>query len=134
METGKMINNMAAARKRGLIKLFIKEIISMGKNMEREHFYGKMTVVMRVNSLKTTFKVSVNISGKMVGPMKVSGKIIRWMEKEFLHGLMEEDMKDNTRTTKSRALEFFILGMAEFTKDNGKMVDSMERVYSVRKT
>lgn len=49
MEIGKMINSMAMERKRGLTRLFIKEIISMEKNMERAHFYGKMIAAMRVN-------------------------------------------------------------------------------------
>lgn len=76
----------------------------------------------------------VNTFGKMAGPMKVSGKITKWMEREFLHGLMEEDMKGNTRTTRSRVLGFFTLEMVEFIKVNGKMADSMVKVYSVRKT
>jgi len=134
MEIGKMINSMVTERKPGLTKLFIKEIISMEKNMERVHFYGKMTAVMKVNSLKTIFKVLVNTFGKMVGLMKVSGKITKWMEKGFLRGLMEEGMKDNIRTIKKKVLEFFILEMVEFIKGNGKMVDNMEKAFSVRKT
>jgi hypothetical protein len=134
MEIGRMINNMVTERKRGLIKLFIKEIISMEKNMERAHFYGKMIAAMRVNLLRTIFKVLVNTFGKMGGPMKENGKITKWMEREFLHGLMEEDTKGSTRTTRRRVLEFFTLEMVEFTKVNGKMVDSMVKVYSVRKT
>lgn len=133
-ETGRMISSTATENKPGLIKLFIKAIIWMEKNTERAHFCGKMIVAMRENLWKTTFMALVNISGKMAELMRVSGKTTRWTEKECSPGSMEGDMKDSIRTTKRKALEFSTSGMAEFTKDNGKMVDNMEKAYSERKT
>ena len=41
---------------------------------------------MRVNFLITMFMVKVNINMLTEELMKVNGKIIKWMDKEFLNG------------------------------------------------
>ena len=47
----------------------------------------------------------------------------------FSHGQMEENMKENTSTTKSRVMECSHGLMEECTMDNGLMENNTERVY-----
>ena len=56
-----------------------------------------------------------------------NGNKIICMEKEFILGKMEENMKVNIIWIKSMDLEFINGLMAEFIKEIGKMVYSMEK-------
>ena len=55
---------------------FIKELIKMIKRMDQVNTFGRMEIDMKVN-----------------------GKIIIFLEKEFILSLMEEYIKDNGRIT-----------------------------------
>jgi len=48
----------------------------------------------------------VNISGKIKENLKENGKIIKWMEMEFLNGQMEGHMKVNMKMIKNMVLVF----------------------------
>lgn len=63
--------------------------------------------------------VSVFIYGQMGKSMKVIGKIIVWMEKEYLFGKMVENIKVNISMIKNKAKVYINLLMEEFMRDNG---------------
>lgn len=55
------------------------------------------------------------------------------MEKVYLFGLTVADMKDSILTIRNKALVYFCLKMEDAMKDNGKMVNSMVKVFFARK-
>lgn len=54
-----------------------------------------------------------------------NGKIIKCMEEVCLHGLMEENMKENMWKIKNKVKEHFIGLMVENILDSGLMANSM---------
>jgi hypothetical protein len=59
--------------------------------------------------------------------LKGTGKITKWKVEEFSHGLIIEDMKENILMIRKKEMEYFIGPMAESTKENGKMENSMDK-------
>ena len=51
------------------------------------------------------------------------------MVKEYLIGLMGDNMKVNIKKTKSMVMEFLFGQMGKFMKDIGRMGNKMERAY-----
>jgi len=49
---GMKISNMDLVQKNGQIKVYMKDIIKMGKNMVMVNFYGQMVVSTRGNFMK----------------------------------------------------------------------------------
>lgn len=76
--------------------------------------------------LKINFKEKVNLFGVMVDPIKEIGNKAKWMGKEYSHGQMENDIKDNIKTIRKMDMENFILRL-KFIKDIGKRVNPMEK-------
>ena len=97
---GKMINNKVKAKRNGKMEQHIKVHIKKEKKMEKESFIGEMIVVMKENFFKTKLVGKESMCGKMVVFMKEIGSTIGWKEQEFLHGQMEENMRDNTKMIK----------------------------------
>ncbi len=56
------------------------------------------------------------------------------MEKVYLLGQMDVNMKDNMLMIRNKALVFFYSKMEDVMKDNGEMANSMVKVFFVRKT
>jgi hypothetical protein len=73
----------------------MKEIFKMDLNKETGHFYGLMEADMMDNFTTIIYKASDIISGQMDDNIKVYGKIIKCMAKEYLLGQMVEYIKDN---------------------------------------
>lgn len=69
-----------------------------------------------------------NMSGSKTESMKEIGSIIVCMEKEKLHGLMEDVMKANTNMIRNMDLVHSSGQMEENMLDIGKMENSMEEV------
>ena len=130
---GRKINKMVMGKNFGLMKQCIRDFIKMEKNMERECFYGRTTALIKEIFLKTIFKDSANIFGRMEGPLRDNGKRIKCMAAEFLLGLMEESMKVNTRMIKNKDTEYLHFVTVEYMKENGKMENSMVKVYFVKR-
>jgi hypothetical protein len=63
----------------------------------------------------------------MVELMKVLGKTIICMVKEYIHGVMEENMMENIIWIKSTVTECTIGLMEGDMKDTGQTVNSMEK-------
>jgi hypothetical protein len=55
------------------------------------------------------------------------------MEKVYLLGQMAEDMKDNIATIKNKVLVYLYSKMEDAMKENGKMANSMGKVFFVKK-
>lgn len=87
----------------GLTKLYTKDNTNVEKNMEKVCFYGRMIAHMRASFFKTIFMDSVSILGKMGVFIKENGKIIKCKAKEYLHGLMDADMKVNIKMIRNKA-------------------------------
>jgi hypothetical protein len=68
---------------------------------------------------------SVNISGLTAEAMKGHGKITSYMEKATMFGLMDANTKVNILTIKSKASVSTTGQMANVTKDNGTLGNSM---------
>ena len=49
------------------------------------------------------------------------------MEKVYLHGLMEENMKGNIKTIKKKDLVYLTGQMVRSIEDKGEMVNTMEK-------
>ena len=78
----------------------------------------------RIKSLVMVFTI-----GKMAEFMKDIGYKIICMVKVIINGLMEESTTDHTLMIKKKDMGFIIIQMEGVTKDNGKQVSNMVRVF-----
>ena len=60
--------------------------------------------------------------------MKAHGKTIICMDKEFIHGVMVGNTKENTTWTRNMAMEYTSGQMGEDMKDIGQMENNMVKV------
>jgi len=77
------------------------------------------------SGLKTKFMVEENTLGMMAENMRVTGRIIIWMDLVYIPGKMEECMKATIRKIKSMEKEFTLGLTADAMMANGKMEDNM---------
>jgi len=63
--------------------------------------------------------------------LKVTGSKIICTDRDIISGLMAENMKDNTTTTKRRVMEYTLTLMEGATKECGRMVSRMEKASSL---
>ena len=61
--------------------------------------------------------------------LKENGKIIKWMDMEFLDGLMVDNIKEIMLMIKKKDMGFIIIQMEGVTKGNGKQVSNTVRVF-----
>ena len=90
---------------------------------------GQMVASSKELGKKIKSLVMVFTIGKMAEFMKAIGYKIICMEKVIINGLMEESIMDHTLMIKKKVMEFIIIQMEGVTKDNGKQVSSMVRVF-----
>ena len=91
-EIGLEIDNTALESKHIKTVLVSKDNINKGKKMDKEHSIGLTDLYIKDNFLTIICMAKVNISGLMVDLMMVNGTIIRWTVKEYLNGLMVENI------------------------------------------
>ena len=60
--------------------------------------------------------------------IKEIGLKIKWKEKEFLFGLMEENMKEHSKKEKKMVMEHFILLKVIYIEETGKKISRTEKV------
>ena len=94
-EIGKMIDNMEKEKKVGLMVPGMKAIMSMGKNMGKANFIGRMDRIMKENLLLIILMDLVLIFSEIKDVIKVPGLIIKLKEKVFFFFFMEGNMKEN---------------------------------------
>lgn len=90
---------------------------------------GQMGANSKELGKKIKSLVMVFIIGKMVESMKAIGYKIICTEKVIINGLMEENTMDHMLMIKKKAMEFITIQMEDVTKDNGKQVSNMARVF-----
>ena len=66
----------------------------MVKNVEKVNFIGLINLGLKEILIIIILKAKVLIIGKMEENIMVSGKIIRWKDGVFLHGLMVDTTKE----------------------------------------
>ena len=89
---GKRISNMGMGKKRGLMVLSMKVIINMGRSMGLVHLNGQIRACMWESSITIIFREKEYIPGVMAENMKENGNQIKCMVRELLDGKMEEGM------------------------------------------
>lgn len=98
-DIGTTISKTGSARKSGqtvhLTKVSIKEVSSMVK----EHLLGLMEVITQGCLSITSSRGRVLIVGATEESFKESGRKIKWKEREFSNGLMDESILENTKMT-----------------------------------
>jgi hypothetical protein len=77
VETGRRTDNMATVLKHGLMEPSMRVIMNMERNTELEHSNGQMDLLTSENFIITTS-----------------------MEKEYTHGVITENMKENGEPTR----------------------------------
>lgn len=95
--------------------------------MEKESSLGQMVAAIVVFSIKIKFMVLVTTSGRMEENLKVNGQMAKWMDKDYLCGLMERYMKVVTLMIKKKVMVCFNGQiMKKNIKEIGKMMNLME--------
>lgn len=79
----------------------MKAIMSSEKSTALELSNGQISQIILVNFITTIFMERAYIPGLMEGNMKASGEQTKCMEKELLFGLMVENISGNTPKIKS---------------------------------
>ena len=65
----------------------------------------------------------------IIPPMKDSGRMVNFMEKALLPGVMDLHILDNTSTAKSMAQDDLYIHQGKYTMENGAMANKMAREY-----
>ena len=73
----------------------MKDFIKKVKKMDQDNMFGLINHIMKEIGLIIKFKEKVYINGKMEENIADGGKIIACMVEDNIHGLMEECMMEN---------------------------------------
>jgi hypothetical protein len=127
LETGKKINNMDTEWKLGQMLQSMKEIMNMEKNMELEPSSGPTAPHILVNFITIMFMEKEFILGLIIENMKENGKQIKCTVKAHSLGRMGGNILESTRKIKRRAMENSSGRMGDVTEENGSMANNMEK-------
>ena len=115
---GRKIVRMVEELKLGPMEQDMKENTSKERNMGKETFSGRMDRDTKVSLLTTTSMELESMNGRMVDVMKALGRITKWMEKEFLIGLINDDTSGSIKMIKRK----------EWDISHGQTVDNIKEV------
>lgn len=104
-----------------------KDNTSMERNMEKGTSNGQMDQLTQGNSLTIIFMGTDIMSGLMAEIIEGPGRIIRWMEREYLLGKMEEFMKESIMMTRKKVMENSHGPTEESIRGTGFMENSMAK-------
>lgn len=82
---------------------------------------------MKENLKQMKLAEKVNIIGQMENSMTDSGRKIKCMAQEYLHGRMANDMKENLSMTKGKEEVTSLGQMVDNISENGKQESSMAK-------
>ena len=116
---GKTTFNTAKAKRPGLMAVPLKVTTSMVRKRVVAPTYGLMAPVSAADGMKTKLMGMVFTSGRMVANLKVPGRTIICMVKDFTHGQMAEATRAITKMTKSTEMEFIHGATADSIAANG---------------
>ena len=97
----------------------MKEITLWVKNMEQGSLLGQTNLSTQDNSKITTFMGKDFTFGMMEEGMKGSGRIIKWMVKVLLYGVMGGSTQGNTLKIKSMDRGNLVGPMEENIEEDG---------------
>ena len=103
--TGWMISIMDLARKCGLTKRSLREIITMERNMEKVSSFGPMEAASKATSKTIRWRVMECTSGTMVADMTESGRTTNSMVTVNSPGAMAESILVATNSTREMVKE-----------------------------
>ena len=127
-DIGKKINKKEEEKKNGPMLPVMRENIKKEKNQVFENLNGLMVVLMKVILKIIILMIKLPIFGEIKGNMWEIGKIIKWMGMAFLHGLMEEYMKENIKMIRRMDMTYLNGLMEKNIKCNGKMKNKTEKL------
>ena len=124
---GRMISNTDTVRKYGPITHNMRAFTMRVKSMDVDFTSGRMAQDTTENGSRIELRAMENISGKTVELTLDNGKIIICTVKVPIPGLMEGDMKANTKWIRNMDTEFTTGLMAVYIKAIGLMESNMAR-------
>ena len=83
----------------------MKENISKAKRQALGKWPFQMSLIMRESLLMMKLVVTENFFGVQKGPIKGNGWKIKCMEKEFLYGLIQENLSESILKEKRKDME-----------------------------
>lgn len=111
----------------------MKVNISMDLKKEEVSLFGQMEIHMKVSLKTIRWKGLEYLNGK-IRNMKGNGRIVKWMDKENLDGMMVENILEVIKMIKKMVMVNFIGQMVNIIKVNGKMENNMELLFIKVKT
>jgi hypothetical protein len=104
------------------------------KEWKKVKAYSCLTMLLSIkeNWRRTWSTVKVCISGQMGEYMREIGRTTRCMDMEFTLGRTGWNTRANISMIRNTALEFSLGSRAKYTKESGKMANSMELVSSLQ--
>lgn len=94
-DLGLQIKDMAEDLSFSQMVINIKENMKMEKHMEKEHIHGEiMKYMMENGNVGKKMDMAFGRVFKEI-VILVSGRIVKQKDMEYIHGLMEIDMKEN---------------------------------------
>ena len=132
--SGEMIFSTDKEKKSGPTTPCMRASTMKARSTEKASTSGKMAPDTMETGSKIELKDSANTNGKMAGAILVNGKTIICMVKEFTLGPTVEDMKENTKWTKSTGSVFTFGLMVVSMRVIGSMVSNMDRANTCSKT
>ena len=124
-----MICNMVRVKRLGRIKVIMRAATKTEPKMAKGSIGMPMAQCMKVTGSRIKFRDMELIHGQIIRLFKVSGLIIICMDKVCSSGQTAENMKVNTKTTKSMGLEYILGPMGDNMPANGKMANSMVKEF-----
>ena len=121
------ITRMDRAARNGPTEQCLKVNLEMERNMEKVHSDGLMAVVTRANLITIRSAGQANTLGRIVGPTKEVGSIIRWTDLVFSPGLMAKCTKGNTKMTINMVMGSSFGPMENYMRECGGKAFNMEK-------
>jgi len=107
----------------------IRASIRAERNMAMGSICGGMVVSLMAIGRIIRLLDMESIIGMMVGSMRAIGWRIRCMDRACICGLMEGSMREIMLMIKKKDMESIPIQMVDVIKDNGKILNSMEKEY-----
>lgn len=130
---GRKTNNTEKVSKHGPMVQAMRVTTSKARSMVLANSHGLMEAHIKASSTKTISRDKVYINGLTDVCMRVNGRTIKWKEWECSHGPMVASMKDNISMIRKKAKVSSSGRMAENTRETGRMENSMESVFTLRR-
>lgn len=125
-DIGKMICNMDQVWSFTAMAINTKECLSKAGEMVKAFIRIQLVKSIQEGGLTVVLRDSGPVYGQMGKSMRGNGKIIKSTEVEFLHGLMEELMKEIIAMIRNMVMELIHGQMGGSILGNGRMINDME--------